>query len=255
MPGVSILANQMNDSDTRLEPAKPRLYVHSTMAAALAMDWPGFEVCNEDDETVGWPRLALLDQRLALRLSPAGPNWVLPAFDGRRVSRQSLLARATGVATNRGLVVLDAMAGWGSDGLELASLGASVTMVESAPEVWSLLRQRITESGITVTALHCADSWSIIEQRAWDVILLDPMFPERGRKGLAKLPMQTLKQVACNDGRPLVEWVAHAVAHARLRVVLKRRRTEAVIGGPAWRIEGRSIRFDVYQGGVGRSEL
>ena len=221
--------------------------MHGASIAELTPEWPDFELHSEDDKAGVWPRLVLLDHRLALCLAPAGTIWSPPVFDRRRISRQSLLARATGVVTNSSLVVLDAMAGWGSDGLELASLGASVTMVEAAPEVWSLLRQRVTDSEIPLAALHFADSWSLIEQTGWDVILLDPMFPERGRKGLAKLPMQTLKQVACEDDRPLAEWVAHALRHTRSRVVLKRRRTEKVIGKPDWRIEGRSIRFDVYQ--------
>ncbi len=226
---------------------RPRLYVPDTLIAALTPEWPDFELIGQGDNAGIWPRLVLFGQRLVLCLAPAGPTWSPPEFDRRRISRQSLLARATGVTTNSSLVVLDAMAGWGSDGLELASLGADVTMVEAAPEVWSLLRQRITDSGIPIAALHCGDSWSLIEQTGWDVILLDPMFPERGRKGLAKLPMQRLKEVACEDDRPLAEWVAHALRHTRSRVVLKRRRTEKVIGKPDWRIEGRSIRFDVYQ--------
>ncbi len=252
MSNPAIPVNESDDqSAPPLELSRPRLYAHGTLTTALASDWPGFEVCSSDDSTMGWPRLVLQGQRLALQLSPDGAIWSLPAFDGHKLSRQSLLARATGVAANAGLVVLDAMAGWGGDGLELASLGASVTMVEASPLAWSLLRQRIDESGIGVTALYRADSWSIIEQGTWDVILLDPMFPERGRKGLAKLPMQTLKQIAHTDDRTLAEWVAHALARARSRVVLKRRRTEKTIGRPAWRIEGRTIRFDVYQGGVG----
>ena len=240
----------MSYTDKPSAPARPRIHVHGASVVALAPDWPDFDVCSEGDPTEPWPRLVLVDQRLALQLAPAGPTWAVPAFDVRRVSRQSLLARATGVATNSGLAVLDAMAGWGSDGLELASLGARVTMVEAAAQVWPLLRQRIWESEIPITALHCGDSWSIVGQGGWDVILLDPMFPERGRKGLAKLPMQALKQVACNDDRPLAAWVAHALQHANSRVVLKRRRTEQRIGKPDWQIEGRSIRFDVYQTGA-----
>ena len=244
--GVRLQADELADT-IHAEHVRPRLHVHGTMVTALLAEWPDFELCDDDDQSGGWPRLVLRDQRLALCLEPGGLIWSPPVFDRRRISRQSLLARATGVATSSNLAVLDAMAGWGSDGLELASHGASVTMVEAAPAVWSLLRQRITDSEIPIAGLHIGDSWSLMEQAVWDVILLDPMFPERGRKGLAKLPMQTLKEVAYGDDRPLIEWVAHALRHTRSRVVLKRRRTEQVIGKPDWRIEGRSIRFDVYQ--------
>jgi len=246
IPGVRLQADELTDS-IRAEHARPRLHVHGTMVTALVADWPDFELCDEDDQSGAWPRLVLRDQRIALCVEPGGLIWSPPMFDRRDISRQSLLARATGVATNSRLAILDAMAGWGSDGLELASLGASVTMVEAVPAVWSLLRQRITDSEIPIAGLHLGDSWSLMEQTIWDVILLDPMFPERGRKGLAKLPMQTLKQVAFIDDRPLADWVEHALRHTRSRVVLKRRRTEKVIGRPDWRIEGRSIRFDVYQ--------
>lgn len=248
--GVRLRADEL-DHHAHTEDVRPRLYVHGSIVAVLSPKWPEFELCDEDDKTGVWPRLVLRDHRLALCLEPAEPPWSPPEFDRRRISRQSLLARATGVTTNSNLIVLDAMAGWGSDGLELASLGASVTMVEAAPEVWSLLRQRVTDSEIPIAELHRGDSWSLMEHGGWDVILLDPMFPERGRKGLAKLPMQTLKQVAREDDRPLAEWVAHALRNTRSRVVLKRRRTERVIAKPDWRIEGRSIRFDVYQRGGG----
>ena len=227
---------------------RPQLVVASSQLQALPAleaQWPQFD-CVPEAQAQRYPRLILQADGLSLQVNAQGTLWQPAAFSRRDVHRNSLLARATGVSAQPGLTVLDAMAGWGSDGLELASLGAQVTLAEAAPLVWALLCQRVDRSQVPVEVVM-ADGWEMIERGGWEVILLDPMFPERGRKGLAKLPMQTLKHVAHAGGPVLEAWITHARRHARSRVVVKRRRTERVEGHPDWQIEGRTIRFDVYR--------
>ncbi|MBM4203224.1 MAG: hypothetical protein FJ194_03620 [Gammaproteobacteria bacterium] len=193
------------------------------------------------------PGLVVEQGQLVLRSTDGSPSWRPEPVFARKVSAKSLLARAAGFSFGTSIEILDAMAGWGSDGLELCALGAVVDLVELSPVVHALLVERAEHSALAPRSIRCADSWAVIAEGQWDVILLDPMFPERGRKGLAKKPMQLLQQLAIQGERDLEAWIAQASEHARHRVVLKRRRTEAVAGKPAWQIEGTTIRFDVYR--------
>ena len=159
-----------------------------------------------------------------------------PALRAERVSSRSLIARACGT----GVRVLDAMAGWGTDGLTLAALGCDVQLVERDPIVWALLSERHPAAAL-------GDGFEWIGRGGWPVIYLDPMFAPRGRKGLAKQPLQVLQRLAAADQRSVADWLAHALAHAQDRVVLKQRAKAPPVGQPSWQIRGRSVRFDVYQ--------
>ena len=85
-----------------------------------------------------------------------------------------------------------------------------------------------------------------------DVVLLDPMFPAK-RKPDAKPPkaMQALAAVvgADDDADALL---LPALRVASQRVVVKRPRQAPPLGNlkPAWTIEGKLLRFDVYRGGA-----
>ena len=66
--------------------------------------------------------------------------------DGRRRPGKSALARACDAGS--GLRVLDATAGWGTDGLALARLGCYVQMLETNPLVYAMLDDRLRGSGV-----------------------------------------------------------------------------------------------------------
>ncbi len=166
-----------------------------------------------------------------------------PALKAERISRKSLLARACG---DRG-PVLDAMAGWGTDALTLQALGLSVRVVERQPVVWGMLR------GLGLNA-DLGDGFEWLHRQPWGVIYLDPMFEPRGRKGLAKQPLQMLQELAHADTRTLAEWIEAARSSAVDRVVLKQRRTAPPVARPDWQLKGRSVRFDVYRPAVRRAE-
>lgn len=228
---------------------KLRLHCPAEDVAYWQARFPALEAVADPvagDDAV--PALKVDVDGLAL-VRAGGSAWRPEPVAARSVRRDSLLARACGIVKHPGASVLDAMAGWGSDGLELAALGARVDLVEASPLVQALLVERAAGSGITPASIRNDDGWSVLSSGEWDVVLLDPMFPERGRKGLAKLPMQLLQTLAVDDQRPLAEWIERAVEHSRHRVVVKRRRTEAVIGKPDWQVSGTTIRFDVYRSG------
>lgn len=177
--------------------------------------------------------------------------WVTRSELERRAVQGGDLARACGVAEGRGLRVLDAMGGWGVDGLVLARRGCDVTLVERQPALWVLQQDLLRRSGLTAVTAHCDDAFSVLERSMdWDVVYLDPMFPGRAKSALPGKRMQWLAQLAVADPRPLAQWLRVAVAAARQRVVLKRRRKDPEIQVPDWRILGRTVRYDIYRGGA-----
>ena len=105
------------------------------------------------------------------------------------------IARACGAGA--GVTVLDAMAGWGSDGLTLAAAGCAVTMTESHPVVFAMLVDRVERCGSRAT-VELADARLRIPS-GFDVVYLDPMFEPRAKTALPKKPMQVLRDIVGRD--------------------------------------------------------
>jgi 16S rRNA (guanine1516-N2)-methyltransferase len=176
------------------------------------------------------------------------------------------LLRACGL--RRGMRVLDAMAGWGLDGMVLAAAGGRVTMVEREPLLQALQedlirrcvgeqlgRERVTDEAVESILGDGLDR--LCADTAYDVIYLDPMFPERNKRALPNKRMQYLATLV-TDGPgdpPFDEWIERARAAATHRVVVKRRAHDAAARPPEWQIRGRSIRYDVYRGVADLREL
>lgn len=199
------------------------------------------------------PVLQRVDGRLQLCERGAPFGACLNIGDVRRRMRQGRkLALAKACGARPALHVLDAMAGFGLDGITLAALGCNVVMVERDPRLFVLLEDALARARAELAlpgAVECreADVNDVLAGSAFDTVYLDPMFPPRDKHALPRRSAQLLTQLA---GPPddLPELIAHAQAAARSRVVLKRRRHDATLGAPAWRILGRSVRFDVYRG-------
>ena len=162
-------------------------------------------------------------------------------------SRKSALARACDAGP--GLRVLDATAGWGTDGLALAGLGCQVRMLETNPLVFALLDDRLRRSGVRA-ATEWADSRSRMRDpdgERYDVVYLDPMFPPRNKTALPARPLQVLREVVGDDAPDASELLALARRCALSRVVMKQRAHGPAVGEPDWRVTGRTVRFDVYR--------
>lgn len=164
------------------------------------------------------------------------------------------LARACGgVITD--LRILDACAGFGSDGLLLAQLGANVCLVERQRLVWILLNERARHFADTRTV--CGDAADVLANPAedigalsWDVILLDPMFPPRGKKALPNRGLQHLRELTESEeaGISSLDLLRLALDKTAGRVVVKRRLKDSQLLPPDFQIKGKSIRFDIYRG-------
>ena len=164
------------------------------------------------------------------------------------------LARACGIRA--GLTVLDAMAGYGLDGLVLASLGCDVVLVERSPVVFTLLEDLVARwqslHPSASIAIECGDGTSCFVDGVFDVIYLDPMFPARSKSALPGKRLQYLHELVGDEVHDVeATLLERARRAAKERVVLKRRRTDPTIGTPDWRIVTRTVRFDVYRALIG----
>lgn len=218
------------------------------------------------------PELALCVDESGLWLCANGmkmqPDWQAEIPRLKRASLKSeMIARACNLAEKPNLI--DATAGLGHDTLLLATLGASVTLVERHPILFSLLedsqQQALKNAYLApiVSRIHLvfADSADYLKQCAVqshyrDVVYLDPMFPQRDQNQQAikkqaqvKKQMQLLHMLLPEDGEmdlgdqllPLAQQIAK-------RVVVKRPRLAVFLNDqqPDTQWQGDACRFDAY---------
>jgi 16S rRNA (guanine1516-N2)-methyltransferase len=171
-----------------------------------------------------------------------------------------MIARAAGIAPGLRPWILDATAGLGRDAFVFAGLGCEVTLIERNPLVAALLEDGLRRALADAAAAPVASRMKLLEgdaaamMRDWNgeapqVVYLDPMFPPRGKNAsaLVKKEMRLFRPLVGEDGdAPLL--LAAARALASHRVVVKRPRRAPPLAGaaPAYALEGKSSRFDIY---------
>jgi 16S rRNA (guanine1516-N2)-methyltransferase len=167
--------------------------------------------------------------------------------------RSQAIAKAVGLHQRKALSVLDATAGLGRDAFVLASLGATVYLLERHPVVRLLLSDglaRARASGDSVfDRMMLLDG--AMDQRSFDtwfdVVYLDPMFPERRSKAAVKKDMVMFHQLVGPD-LDADNLLVPALSLAQRRVVVKRPRIAPVLASrdPNLSLTGKSSRFDIY---------
>ena len=163
------------------------------------------------------------------------------------------LVRACGVQLE-GRRVLDACAGFGSDGLLLAQRGAKVSLVERQRLIWIMLAERARHIANAETS--CAEAMQVLDDHdthagSWDVVLLDPMFPPTNKRALPNRGLQHLRELTAPfepEQEDLLPLLAQSRQRCTGRVVLKRRLKDSVLARPDFQIKAKSVRFDVYAG-------
>ncbi|MDA1010362.1 MAG: class I SAM-dependent methyltransferase, partial [Chloroflexi bacterium] len=131
---------------------------------------------------------------------------------GRRVREaprgEGRLIRALGLKRHPAPLVLDATAGLGRESVLAAALGATVVACERSPIVALLLRdglRRAAEAGLGAlmsrVTLHEGDAREVLATLGVlpDVVLVDPMFPERTKSAKARREMQILQHLLGPD--------------------------------------------------------
>ncbi len=210
----------------------------------------------------------LTENRLELRaLGQRQPGPVSADFSSgdirRRIhgGRHQPLARACGLHRDRHLRILDATAGLGRDGLVLAGLGCEVTLLERAPLVAALLQDGLARASRDPVIGHWLpqrvrliqiDAFEYFRQQPqlqlqYDVVYLDPMYPDSDRRALSKKEMQILRLLAGDDA-DADRLLEAALVHAQRRVVVKRPPKSPSLGGvtPDHQLTSNRARYDVY---------
>jgi len=162
-------------------------------------------------------------------------------------------AKIKGNAT--GLTVLDATAGMGEDSLLLAAAGFTVDLYEYDPIIAVLIEDTLCRASVVPELteivgrmrLHKADSIDAMRNLTVspDVILLDPMFPERQKSALVKKKFQLIHRLEkpCADEDELLN--AAIYAHPQ-KIIIKRPAKAPCLAGkkPSYTLNGKSIRYD-----------
>lgn len=216
-----------------------------TEASELAAS-VGLDLCADDGG------LVLVGDGMALR---ADFTRMLPRLRPDRLARE-LLVRAARVRGVEAPVVVDATAGLGEDSLLLAAAGFSVRLYERDPVIAALLRDALERAadlpGLAdaVSRMELFEEDSIAAMRTLDtppdVVLLDPMFPERTKSAAVKKKFQLLHRLEqpCDDEFVLLD--AARAARPR-KIVVKRPPKGPLLAGakPNYQVIGKAVRYDV----------
>jgi 16S rRNA (guanine1516-N2)-methyltransferase len=171
--------------------------------------------------------------------------------------RGQALPKAIGMKSDKNPKVIDATAGLGRDSFLLASLGAEVIMIERSKTMYEALSKAMEQAlkvGGDVGAiikrmtLMYGDAKDLLPTLKPQIILIDPMHPERKNSALVKKEMRLIREIvgADEDASELVEI---ALKIASKRVVLKwpqKADPIANIRPPSHQILGKSTRYDVF---------
>ncbi|WP_370515973.1 class I SAM-dependent methyltransferase [Pantoea sp. Mhis] len=173
------------------------------------------------------------------------------------------LVKAIGIKRNYLPNVIDATGGLGRDAFILASMGCHVIMMERNLIVASLLYDGLKRgySNIIIghwlrerlSLLHTVSQYSLSKMIRTstdvDVVYLDPMYPNTGKKhALVKKEMRIL-QLLVGEDKDADTLLELARTLAKQRVVVKRPQYAPPLGGIQTNsvIKTKKHRFDIYQ--------
>lgn len=177
----------------------------------------------------------------------------------RKSGHNEPLGRAMGVKGNKRPRVFDATAGLGRDAFVLADLGCFVALSEQSIPLSYLLDQardlallsandKVSEAANRMKVLWGDSRQRVVE--GFDVIYIDPMFPERAKTAAVKKDLATVQALhtdstVVNDPGDLLMW---ALAQPVERIVMKRPVKAPALGSakPSHSIKGKTVRFDVF---------
>ncbi|WP_027467744.1 class I SAM-dependent methyltransferase [Deefgea rivuli] len=175
------------------------------------------------------------------------------------------VAKAVGIKGEYVPRILDATAGLGGDAFVLASLGCTMTLIERTPIAYLLLSDGLqraqhdthTAEIVARMTLHFGDGREWLTERAagsgplaqqeFDVVYLDPMFPEPGKRAKSKKSMAAFQTLIGGD-EDADALLAPARLIAKKRIIVKRPRHAPLMARarPDFVFDGESTRFDGY---------
>jgi len=171
--------------------------------------------------------------------------------------RGQALPKAIGMKTNKNPHIVDATAGLGRDSFLLASLGAEVIMIERSKQIYQKLNRAMNEAKeaggeiadiVNRMQLIHGDAKTLLSTLKPEIILIDPMHPERKNSALVKKEMRQLREIVGAD-EDAKELINIALKNASKRVVIKWPQNANLPNGviaPSHQITGKSTRYDVF---------
>lgn len=238
-PGFEGIAT-LSARSLRLEVA-----AHGVKGIALHLDERGWSLRESSSEGVTTVRADFLEGRMAARIRDAHRG-------------EARLATALGLKKHPTPLVLDATAGLGRDSVLAATLGCEVIACERSPIVALLLRDALVRADggglrelagrIEVRDADAREVFASLEEPP-DVVLVDPMFPERPGAAKPQKEMQLLQRLLGPDTpEDTATLLDAALQHATRRVVVKRPPHAPAVGDrkPSFTVEGKAARYDVY---------
>lgn len=149
--------------------------------------------------------------------------------------------------------ILDATCGMGKDSFLLYKAGHTVTATEQNLVVHALLSDglyryvnKTNESGFKLLQ---EDALSVMNSQSFDVIYLDPMFPDKTKSAKAKKDMQLFQKFHHQAEDNAHQLLAHALTSDCQRVVIKRpiQAKPLIQRKPTFQIVGKTCRFEAFQ--------
>lgn len=180
---------------------------------------------------------------------------LLPRLFPNNLNRE-LLVRASRLKGVPGpLTAVDATAGLGEDAFLLAGAGFHVHLYERNPAIADLLSDALRRGAedprlapvIGRMEFHEEDSIAALSQLPFapDIVILDPMFPERRKSGLIKKKFQLLHHLEspCSEEKAMLD---AAISCGPRKIVIKRPLKGPYLAGaaPSYSLKGKSIRYD-----------
>lgn len=206
--------------------------------------------------------LSLTDGKISLQ---ADLMSMMPRLKKSNLEREFLVkaSRIKGMnAADGQLRAVDATAGFGEDSLLLAAAGYNVELYEYDPVIAALLRDALRRAAKSsddalrdaVSRMDLREGDSVSAMRAMagsneppDIVLLDPMFPERRKSALVKKKFQLLQQLESPcEGADESELLEAAEAAGPRRIIIKRPLKGPYLAGrrPGYSITGKAVRYD-----------
>lgn len=149
--------------------------------------------------------------------------------------------------------VLDATCGLGTDSFLLHQAGFSVTAIEKNSITFLLLLDGINryqhDSEQSCFVLKYGNGIKQFQNHHYDVIYLDPMFPNKIKSAKNKKAMQLFQNIHQHEPDDANEILNSALRSTCQRVVIKRPTKSPILTSykPTFQVKGKTCRFDAYQ--------
>ena len=182
---------------------------------------------------------------------------LLPRLKWNNLSKELLVRAARIKDHTHTLTAIDATAGLGEDSLLLAAAGFQVKLYERNPIIYELLGDALKRAAKTPELAEIVARMQLFHEDSIqamkrleaspDVILLDPMFPERQKSALVKKKLQMIQKLEfpCVDEEELI---LSAMKAGPKKLIIKRPPKGPYLAGikPDYSLTGKAVRFDCF---------